>query len=116
MEAMIFTPVKKTLEDLVLVFKEIGLSDEKITKILIKLGFTEERVKHTMLKLSLLEKIHVSETACTIPAAPLKNSETDLIKRLDEFNTILKNNTRLLEQLLTIITGKHSLNIEDGNR
>ncbi len=116
---MMSMTVKKTIEDLVLVFKESGLSDEEITRILIKLGFTETRVKQTILKLSLLEKVGFNETdqqsTWTYPL-PAENREPTLIERINELNAILENNTRLLEQLLSIITEKTRFNIDDNSR
>ncbi len=101
--------VKKTIEDMVLIFKENGLSDKLITSILIRLGFSEERVKHIMLKLSLLEKISSNKTEpATINSYLLcaENYEAILTEKINELNNILKKNTILLEQLLSTITGK----------
>ncbi|MEM2109017.1 MAG: hypothetical protein QW327_00790 [Candidatus Odinarchaeota archaeon] len=102
--------VKKSIEDLVIIFKESGLEEKTIMVILRKLGLPETQVRNTLLKLSLLDRLN-SETCNSTPLTSgvddVKNCEPPTV-RIDEFNNILKKNNLLLEQLLEIISEKPS--------
>jgi len=102
--------VKKSIEDLVIAFKESGLEEKTIMVILRKLGLPETQVRNTLLKLSLFDRFN-SETCNSIPLTSgendVKNCEPT-ITRMEEFNNILKKNNLLLKQLLEIISEKLS--------
>ncbi|MHA1754114.1 MAG: hypothetical protein ACTSYR_01180 [Candidatus Odinarchaeia archaeon] len=50
-------PIKKSLEDIIMILKQNKVDNDKIFNFLIKLGFNQERITKEMMKLSLIDRL-----------------------------------------------------------